>query len=257
MNKKVAIQYVGLVRGFKFKNTRDLIYQKIIRALENQGYEVDIFWHTYDIEFDDIVYNLNKNEFNIKELVVDRDKEVQDYLENEYELLKKFEFPWTWEEAVTNPAERERDVGVDGQVSPHYHKYGWFKYQKSVEKCTRLRTKYEKKKNIKYDWVILTSPQMEPQNTMDDLRELENDFMYSPSYGFCGGYYVSFIMGSPEHINYLGDLYYNITNGYFNWPGKIDSEPLNKEYIDAKYTMKSILNIRFNRIRFNGLRIDH
>ena len=45
----IALQFYGLIRGFRFETTRNLFYERIIKQLENQGYEVHIFWHTYDI----------------------------------------------------------------------------------------------------------------------------------------------------------------------------------------------------------------
>ena len=82
MSKYVALQFIGLVRGFKDEKVRNNIYNKLIKPLENQGYEVHIFWHTYDIEFDDIIHNVDKNKFNIKKIQIDKDTEIQSFLEN-------------------------------------------------------------------------------------------------------------------------------------------------------------------------------
>ena len=52
MKKKIAIQFSGLIRGFRFEKTRNLIYENIIQELYKQNYDIDIFIHTYDIEYD-------------------------------------------------------------------------------------------------------------------------------------------------------------------------------------------------------------
>lgn len=91
--------------------------------------------------------------------------------------------------------------------------------------------------------------------------------MYSPGYAFFGGYYTSFLMGNSHHINYIAQLWeYMIEKKFNNDKNKdyiyfkkclINSEPIFKQYIDAKYHMEPTLKIRFNRIRCNGDRCDH
>ena len=48
---------------------------------------------------------------------------------------------------------------------------------------------------------------MEPQNNIDNLTLLDNEFMYSPGYAFYGGYYHSFFMGNSQHMNYISDMW--------------------------------------------------
>ena len=147
------------------------------------------------------------------------------------------------------------------------HRYGWFKFTYSIKKVNKLRINYQNKNNINYEWIILTSPQMEPQNNIDNLNLLNNKFMYSPDYAFFGGYYTSFLMGNSEHINYISEIWdYMIEKKFNNDINKnyiyfkkclINSEPIFKQYIDFKYDMKPELKIRFNRIRYNGDRVNH
>ena len=61
-----------------------------------------------------------------------------------------------------------------------------------------------KKNNIKYDWVILTNPQMEPQNNIDNLTLLDNEFMYSPGYKIYGGVIIIlFLWVILNYMNYI------------------------------------------------------
>ena len=240
MKKKIAIQFSGLIRGFRFEKTRNLIYENLIQELYKQNYDIDIFIHTYDIEYDNIIYNLDKNKFNIIDIIVDSDEHIQNYLEHEYKLEEQYSFYPHWIKEF---------------------KYGWFKYYNSVSKVTNMRNNYEKKNNIKYEWVIITSPQMAPQVPIDDLRYFNNEYMYSPNYALFDGYYSSFYIGNNQHINYIGDLYnFMIKKQYkncnFNY-NLINPEVILKEYIDSKYIMKVLMNIRFNRIRYDNKIVDH
>ena len=159
--KRIAIQFQGLVRGFRFENTRKLYYERIVKPLESQGYLVDFFWHAYDIQFDNIIYSLDKEKFNVIKLVVDSDEKIQNLLENDYKVLTKYKFPPKWETVALD----KKNTGIDYNISKHYLKYGWFKSLNSIKKVTELRNDYERKlKNSNYyEWVITNSPQMEPQ----------------------------------------------------------------------------------------------
>ena len=244
--KKIALQFVGLVRGFRFKKVRDNIYNRLIKPLKEQGYDVDIFWHTYDIEYDNIIMNLNKDQYNIKSVIVDNDHKLQNYLENDYKLMNQYNFYSHW----------IKD-----------YKYGWVKYLNSIKQVTLLRNNYERENNIEYHWVINTSPQMEPQRDIDDLTVLDNKFLYSPGYARYGGYYDSFFLGNPEHLDYISTYYdYMIeqrfktdSNKDFKYFKKklIHAEHIFKQLVDCKYKMQDILNIRFNRVRFDDSRIYH
>ena len=59
MTKKIAIQFYGLIRGFRFKKTRDMIYKNIIQELQNQGFEIHIFIYTYGKIFCSVMLLIN------------------------------------------------------------------------------------------------------------------------------------------------------------------------------------------------------
>ena len=186
MSNYIALQLYGLVRGFKFEYVRNNIYEKIIKQLEEQGFIVHIFWHTYDIEFDNIINNLQKDKFDIKKIEIDSHQESFDYLKNNYKLKENYKFYSHWTEQ---------------------QKYGWFLFTKSMCKVNRLRQEYQNKNNIHYKWVIYTSGQMNPQNNIDNITRLNNNFLHSPSYYSCGGFYDSFFLINSDIADYIGDLY--------------------------------------------------
>ena len=207
--KYIALQYSGLVRGFKFENVRNNIYLRLIKPLQDKGYEVHIFWHTYDIEYDDIVHNLDDQFYNIKNIKIDKDENIHNFLKNNFKVMEKYSFPPGWSNAAN------RDTGTGTIVEKTYHQYGWFKYLYSIQEVVKLRNNYEKENNIDYDWVILTSSQCEPQNIIDNLEKLNNNFMYSPCTAMCNGYYDSFFIGNSEHMNYIGNFYNYMINYEF------------------------------------------
>ena len=137
-----------------------------------------------------------------------------------------------------------------------------FKCWDSWKRCSQMRQRYETENKIKYDWVICTNPQLEPQKEMVDLNQLDSNFVYCPE-DPCphksrdchfGGYYDGFFLGSPRAMTYVCDIYDWIIA---NKEGKLVHPERNlKEYIDLKYQMKFV-DIWFNRVRYNGDRQDH
>ena len=228
--KTISLQLSGLIRGFRFKETRDNIYNLLIKPLKDQGYQIDIFIHTYDKEFDDIINKLNFSEFPIRNIQIDRDIDIQNYLKEEIDIYKNYDWYPHWTED---------------------YKYGWFKYYNSINKCNELRKKYQKKK---YDWIIISSPQLKPVVKIDEIINLHKNYIYFPDYAHFGGYYDSFMLGNEYHINHISTLYEQmIVNKKYKL---INPEVILKKFVDEKYQV-GWLKIRFNRIRYNGGVIDH
>jgi hypothetical protein len=234
--KRIAIQYYGLVRGFKFEKTRDKIYKNLIAPLRDQGFEIDIFWHTYDKEYDSIFETVDKERFPVVSSRVDPDEPIDSYLEHDFKTDQYFTYDPAW----------TRD-----------HRFGWFKFWNSIKQVSAMRNEYEKENNVSYYSVINTSPQMEPQNAIDDLSSFSNEIMYSPGYAQFGGYYTSFFIGSPEHMNHVARVYDEfITNKLVPRGHKIEAEMIFARQI-SHFKMYDGLNVRFHRIRFDGEIVDH
>jgi hypothetical protein len=234
--KRIAIQYYGLVRGFKFEKTRDKIYKNLIAPLRDQGFEIDIFWHTYDKEYDSIFETVDKERFPVVSSRVDPDEPIDSYLEHDFKTDEYFTYDPAW----------TRD-----------HRFGWFKFWNSIKQVNSMRNDYEKENNVKYDFIINTSSQMEPQNVIDQLGGLEKDRMYCPGYAHFGGFYDSFFLGQPDHMNFVAGLYDNfITNNFVPRGHKIEAEMIFARQI-SHFKMYDGLNVRFHRIRFDGEIVDH
>ena len=92
----MAIQLIGLVRGFRFEQVRQNIYGRLIKPLEERGWEVHIFWHTYDKEYDPIAHETFLGDPRVKAFRCDEADTVQKVLENEHSILEKYSFPPKW-----------------------------------------------------------------------------------------------------------------------------------------------------------------
>ena len=210
--------------------------------IRDQGFEVDIFWHTYDKEYDPIFETVDKTKFPIVKSRVDPDEPLDSYLEHDFKTDEYFTYEPQW----------TRD-----------HRFGWFKFWNSIKQVNSMRNEYEKENNVKYDFIINTSSQMEPQNVIDQLGGLEKDRMYCPGYAHFGGFYDSFFIGSPEHLNHVAGLYDQfITNKCVPHGYKIEAEKIFAMWVRSRYMMSDTLDVRFHRIRFDakapgGARIDH
>lgn len=224
---KVSLQFVGLIRGFKFENPRKCIYDRLLFELERQGHDVDVYWHTYDKEFDDVFFTEFKD--NLVSSAIDSDSDIQDIIMKRN--VDKFKFPSNF---TTE------------------HRHGLFKYYYSIKRVNEL----QKQSGRKYDWVILTSPQLEPQKPIDVIEKLDRNFINFPGYASFGGHYDSFFMGSQENMEIVADMFEYSTLKYKQ--RDFHPETFLKIYLKEKQ-IKALdnLKIRFNRVRFDGSRVNH
>ena len=197
-----------------------------------------------------MIYSLDKNQFNVVDLVVDSDEKMENYLINEYRIMDKYTFSKVWQDRSKGLSRRN---GIDYDVPDHYLCSGWVKAIYSFKKANELRNKYEKETGTVYDWVIHTAPQFEPQNDLDDISSLSKEYMYSPSYGQEGGFHAGFFFGTPEKMDHAATLYDRFIDQTLGTT-YIESEPLFAKVVAEKYVMKDILDIRLHRIRYNGYR---
>jgi hypothetical protein len=223
-DKKIcSILFVGLVRGFKYEHTRNNIYKFLLDPLKEQ-FNLKIFIHTYDKEFDESIHKLN-----YEKIIIDSNEEI----ENKYiKIINNYK----WQKSIKHD----------------FWKTGWFKYWNSIYLCNNLRLENEKLNNYTSEWIIVTSPQMKPMIKIPNLTKLKNNLYTIEKYRF-GGYYDSFFFGKNNEINYISNLINWVKTQYNT---EIHPETIFKKYIDLKLKMHFI-DMLFNRIRFNNLIIDH
>lgn len=247
--KRIAVQFSGLARGFKFDRTRYLIYQRFIKSFEDQGFKVDTFWSIYDIEFDDIIYNLPK-EFNCRDLKIISDSKIQNFLEYDYKLLDNFSFDSNLDISGKETAFALKFHGEKNYQSPellckgiHIHKYGWFKWLNAIKLCTESRKLYEIANNLEYDWILLTEPSTIPESSFIVPSDKNPLYISEKKWE---GYIASFLFGTPNHANYIGKMYDYLISKEFKSDNSlvdshIQSETTFKKYIDIEYNTVCLL----------------
>ncbi len=127
--KKIAIQLYGHMRTYErtYKN----FFENVVKVNEKDGYEVDIFIHTWDIFnlTDEKAWHKNRNYFptlsNKKLSQANKDKIIKIY--------------------------KPKNINFDSR------QLAAGRYE-SVRSVVRLRQEYEKEKGVKYDYFITTRP---------------------------------------------------------------------------------------------------
>ena len=120
----------------------------------------------------------------------------------------------------------------------HLHKYGWFKWLYSIKKSTELRLYYENNNNTKYDWVLLTDPQTIPSG--DFIIPKDKKPMHITQ-KIWGGYQASFLLGTDQHANHIGEMYdYFIEKKFEKDKSQVTS------HIDSEITFKNYINIKYS-----------
>lgn len=124
MTKKIAVQMFGHLRTFE--HTYKSFFENLINPNKEDGYEIDIFIHTWDkLEANATYHNLNIDLSNKTISDLDKLKISQIYL--------------------------PKKILIEEQIYQHGASI-------SLDKVSKLREEYEKENNIKYDYIIYTRP---------------------------------------------------------------------------------------------------
>lgn len=143
MAKRIAIQLFGHLRTF------DLMYpyfkQHVIDANIKDGYEVDIFIHTWD--------QIDHNTINYRIGAKEKDPETlsEDLIEKVKELYQPKKI------AIEKQIQCEEKIIIEMHQIKRSIK-GCLNLSYSLFRTSQLRKTYEEEYNIKYDWTIVTRP---------------------------------------------------------------------------------------------------
>lgn len=251
--KRIAIQFSGLFRGLRFKENRDLQYERTVKSFEDQGFEVDTFWFLYDKELPldpEIIPNLSTT-FNAKHVTVYKDDKIQKILE-QHKVMETFSFPPSYYQTSVDNAVLLNFFGEKTKVSKYRNCYGWFKYLFSLKECSTLRKQYENINNVKYDLILTIEPSAIPDSNF--LAEKKEDIIYL-SGEHSGGYWGSFFMGNEKQIDIICNLYdYMIEKQFKNDNSGIttnlQSEETYKKYLTKNCTVKHTLPKPHKKVRW-------
>lgn len=146
--KRIAIQLFGHLRTYK--NCYRSLLEKLARSNEKNGYKVDIFIHSWNTLNQDSNRSGYVSNDLIKKFGESKKKEITQLYQAKKVLIEE-------QKSIKNQkikhllhAQQDLNILVDSKnVYNMYH---------SIFKVNELRTEYEKEKNIEYDFVIQTRP---------------------------------------------------------------------------------------------------
>lgn len=235
---KAAVCLFGLCKYFK-----DISYPSIIKHVINpikDKYDIDIFFHTYDVEK---FVNPRNNEFNCKidcnELFISNPKAY--IITNTEDCDKLFDI--------------EEFLKYDDEKKSHRLTITYILRQlNSLKQVWKCMDDYKNINNINYDLVIFARPDTKFISDIDIQDKIIDDkHIYTPGFQKYEGLNDRFVFSSYNSVklwaNRLDDIY-----NYYNVRGKkiISSEEFVK-YIIKKYHIINIhSNCKMQRIREGG-----
>lgn len=192
MTKKIAIQLFGHLRSFR--KTAQSLFSYIIKPQLENGYEVDIFIHTWNETDHSTITWHNQNGEQRGRLVDDKvlDEVKRIYKPKKILVEKQIDVP---EFIIT-----EKIAGVPrsfkGVVNVAYTKY----------MASKLRREYAHENNIEYDWVIVTRPDIifHQPFIIDEFLHVYDEYKWQiPQNGLFFGYNF-FARGNVEDKHMIG-----------------------------------------------------
>jgi hypothetical protein len=146
--KKIAIQFFGHLRTFE--KTHKSFFKNVIIPNIKDGYEIDIFIHTWTEKDHSTISFRNPNGEEYKDSKLsDDDKKLVQKIYNPKKIL--YENQLCCDEIIFFEKLYNSKKSFKGVLNTVYTKY----------KTSDIRMEYEKDSGIKYDWVIVTRPDIE------------------------------------------------------------------------------------------------
>jgi hypothetical protein len=211
--KRIAIQFFGHLRTFE--KTHKSFFKNVVASNIKDGYEVDLFIHTWTEKDHSTISHRNPNgeEYRGSKLS-DKDVELVQKIYNPKKIL--YENQLGCEDNTFIEKLYKTKKSYKGVLNTVYTKY----------KSSFIRNEYEKNVDVKYDWVIVTRPDIEfftpfrVDEILDDYYRLghkipENGVFYATKIfarakindlKFIGGSDLVYF-GKPENIDKATNLY--------------------------------------------------
>lgn len=145
MTKRIAVQMFGHLRSFK--KTYQSFLENVIAENLKDGYETDVFIHTWDEkDHSTATWHNQEGKDPINKVLTEKDIELVKQIYNPKKLL--IEPQLEYEEKIIIEVIDSIRRSIRGCLNASY----------TIYKTNELRKEYEKENNIKYDWVIHTRP---------------------------------------------------------------------------------------------------
>jgi len=112
--------------------------------------------------------------------------------------------------------EEYKDMTLNMSIQRHGaigNLYQWL----SMKSCAQMLEKIEKKNGVRYDWVIWSRPDLHFFNSLENILNLDNKFMYFPAHdNHLHGLYDRFCMGNSDHMIERMHIYDYFTKKWYN-----------------------------------------
>lgn len=167
MTKRIAIQLFGHLRTFEY--TFEMFKKNVLEANSRDGYEVDIFIHTWDeLDHSTVSYrNPDGEPLTDKTL-----------LPSDIDMAKKLYQPKGFS---IQPQRQHEEILIDEKIG-HFKRSikGCVNMAYTLYSSSELRREYEQKNNVKYDWVIVTRPDVlfKYEFRIEDFLKSHRDFKF-------------------------------------------------------------------------------
>lgn len=204
--KRLAIQFYGYLRSFE--SCRDSFFENCVKPIEDAGFEVDIFMHTWDeVEYAYLSYDTEKGGGKAFSPAKTPSKK---YLINIYHLAKI---------AITAQVKSVNDEKfVPMRCKTNYKYKSTANLYFSMSCVNSLRVKFEKENSVKYDAVLMMRADLffDKKFLLDffDAANAENKvFCYYglfPNSSEMGGLDV-FFLTHPKVANGVAKIYKNLS----------------------------------------------
>lgn len=234
---RIAIGFFGLIRSLKF--THESIKYNLLKILENNGHEYDIFIHTYDLQ---VLTNKRTNEKDVKLNVMDYKlldpKEIiidnQDEFDKSFDYEKIMSYGNAWKDSNDNFSSLKNLI----------------RQLNSLQKLTLMISKQPE-----YDIYIYIRPDLKIITPFDiSWLNIKNNQLATPIYfKHWGGLNDRFAIGKFKDIKIYGSRIKEILN-FVTTPKKrpLHSEQLVK-FVLNKNKIKNIdIYITLIRVRADG-----
>lgn len=211
--KRIAIQFFGHLRTYE--KTYKSFFKHVVTPNVKDGYEVDIFIHTWTEKDHSTISHRNPNgeKYRGSELT-NKDKELVNKIYSPKKIL--YENQLDCEERIFFEKLYNTKKSFKGVLNMVYTKY----------KSSSIRSEYENNSGIEYDWVLVTRPDIEffspfrIEDILQDYHRLghsvpENGLFYATKIfarakvddlKFIGGSDLVYF-GKPKNIDKATNLY--------------------------------------------------
>lgn len=229
INKKICICFYGLVRSLKF--TLKSIHDNIIRILITNGYYINIYLHTYNLN---VINNKRSNEKNIKLNV------------NDYKLLEPDFVNITSQTTFDSTINLNRYL-VKGDPWPDNPKVSLLNLLRQLNSLNIVTNMHKHKKYLLY---LYLRPDIKYLDKFDIniIKNYKSNEFYTPKWGTFGGLNDRMGLGDKITMTKYGNRIIHSLN--YSQNHKLHSETFLKHVMN-NCIIKDI-KLRGNRIRANG-----